>query len=132
MKTNAQDDERRRFHRVGFHADALLNISTGTIRVEILDISLAGALIKADPAMTLEEGSPGSLIVRLSEEVQIKMKGVILLHGDGNYAFRRILKEPENDHRTEFLTKSGSFKYCAGTLRSESGYRARSNLDRPG
>lgn len=103
MKTDAQNGERRRFHRVGFQADASLKMSTGTIQVEILDISLAGALIKADSALTLEEGSLGSLIVRLSEEVQIKMKGDILSHGDGNYALHRILNEPENDHHLRRL-----------------------------
>lgn len=98
MKSEAQDDERRRFHRVGFHADALLKLPADTLSVEILDISLAGALIKVDPAVTLEQGSQASLIVRLSEEVQIKMTGDLLSHGHGNYALHRILREPENDN----------------------------------
>lgn len=103
MQTNTTAIERRRFHRVGFHADALLKFSIGTIPVEILDISLAGALVKVDSATILEEGSKGSLIVKLSEEVQIKMTGDLLSHDDGSYALHRTLSGPENDHHLRRL-----------------------------
>ena len=103
MQTNTTASERRRYHRVGFHADAQLKFSVGTFPVEILDSSLAGALLKIDSTMTLEEGSIGSLIVRLSDEVQIKMTGDLLSHGDGNYALHRALSELEDDRHLRRL-----------------------------
>ncbi len=103
MQQDTQANEKRRFHRVGFHADAVLKLSVGTISVEILDISLAGALLKVDSVVALAEGSPGSLIIRLSEEVQIRMNGDLLAHSDGSYAISRKLTTPESDHNLRRL-----------------------------
>ena len=103
MPEKPQIGDRRRYHRVGFHADAILKLAIGTVSVEVLDISLAGALMKVDSTAILTEGSPGSLILRLSDEVQIKMKGEIVVHGDGNYAIRRKLTSPGDDHHLKRL-----------------------------
>ncbi len=103
MQKSPQIGERRRYHRVGFHADAILKLPVGTISVEVLDISLAGALMKVDSKAILTEGSPGSLILRLSDEVQIKMKGEIIEHGDGKYAIRRVPSTPSDDHHLKRL-----------------------------
>ena len=43
MAKETQGEDRRRFHRVGFHADAWLKVGGRTIPVDILDISLSGA-----------------------------------------------------------------------------------------
>ncbi|NNE63989.1 MAG: PilZ domain-containing protein [Gammaproteobacteria bacterium] len=55
--TGIQTDDRRHFHRVEFSADATLKLPFGVISAEILDISLAGALIQIDVAMALKKGS---------------------------------------------------------------------------
>jgi hypothetical protein len=48
MAEGTQGEDRRRFHRVGFHADAWLKVGGGTIPVDIFDISLRGALLNMD------------------------------------------------------------------------------------
>ena len=103
MEENPQVDERRRYHRVGFHADAVLKLAIGSISIEILDISLAGALMKVDSSVMLTDGSSASLILRLSDEVQIKMKGDIIVHNDGNYAIKRKSTSPGDDHHLKRL-----------------------------
>jgi len=103
MQEKPQIGDRRRFHRVGFHADAILKLPIGTVSVEVIDISLAGALMEVDSTAILTEGSPGSLILRLSDEVQIKMKGEIIEHSDGKYAIRRKLCSPGDDQHLKRL-----------------------------
>ncbi len=103
MKKDIPIGERRRFHRVGFNADATLKLSFGSISVEVLDISLAGALLKIDSAITMEGRQQGLLIIKLSEEVQIRINGDLLAHSDGSYAMHRQLNAPEDDHHLRRL-----------------------------
>ncbi len=103
MQKDTQAGERRRFHRVGFHADATLKLSFDTISVEIFDISIAGALFKVDSNIALAPGHQGYLIIKLSEEVQIRITGDLLAHSDGSYVIRRKLDAPEDDHHLRRL-----------------------------
>lgn len=103
MQTERRDGDRRRFNRVGFRAEAVLKFPIGSTPVDILDISLAGALLKVDSAIALEDGSSGSLIIKLSDQVQIKLTGNLVSHGDGKYALNRNLDDPENDNHLRRL-----------------------------
>ncbi len=103
MQNDLQAGERRRFHRVGFHTDATLKLSVGTISVEVIDISLAGALFKVDSAITVGGRQQGVLTIKLSEEVQIRFNGDLVAHSDGSYAIHRKLSGPEDDHHLRRL-----------------------------
>ena len=97
MATEAQGEERRRFHRIGFQADAWLKIAERTIPVEILDISLAGALLNIDSAGQAEDGAAVVLNVELGSDVEFDMSGSLIPHGDGNFALHRDLSLVEDD-----------------------------------
>ena len=97
MVTETQGEDRRRFHRVGFQAEAWLQVGERTIPVEILDISLTGTLLKIDSAAELEEGFAVSLNVELGPDVEFDMSGSLVSHGDGNFALHRDLSLAGDD-----------------------------------
>ena len=60
--------ERRHFVRVGFEAPALLTTATDTFSVQVLDLSLKGALLLLTPAQSrLEPGMLCQLTIPLAE-----------------------------------------------------------------
>ncbi|MCP4433146.1 MAG: PilZ domain-containing protein [Gammaproteobacteria bacterium] len=103
MQTDSNADDRRHYHRVAFICDALLKFPFGEIPVEVLDVSLAGALLKVGSAKSLKEGGQGALIMRLSDEVQIRINGELIVHSDGSYAIKRKLKVSEDDYHLRRL-----------------------------
>jgi len=59
---------RRRFSRIPFHCEARLFLPDGEYAVEVLDLSLQGALISpTDPSMYVTVGSQGTLKLRLDD-----------------------------------------------------------------
>ena len=58
--------ERRHFIRVHFDAPALLATATNTLSVQVLDLSLKGALVSLPPGMALEPGTLCQLTVPLT------------------------------------------------------------------
>ena len=103
MAAESQGEDRRRFHRVGFQAEAWLKFDGQTVPAEILDISLTGALLNLDSATELEDGIPASLNVELGPDVEFAMTGSMVSHGDGNFALHRDLSLVEDDHHLRRL-----------------------------
>jgi hypothetical protein len=59
--------ERRHFVRISFDNPALLTTSKGVFDVQVVDLSLKGALVVLPPQATLTEGLPCQLTVPLTE-----------------------------------------------------------------
>lgn len=69
----------RQYSRIPFHADVMLHVPAGTIKVHLVDIALKGALVRTDapPALTLQE--PCRLVLPLAENGEgVVMKGHIV------------------------------------------------------
>ncbi|WOI47341.1 PilZ domain-containing protein [Acidovorax sp. BLS4] len=81
--------ERRHYVRVAFDAPALLTTGLGTFDVQVLDLSLQGALLAlgAEPAAAnLPAGAPCQLVIALSaDNDHIAMTGDIV-HIEGPHA----------------------------------------------
>ncbi len=79
MKDSA---DRRRFWRAAFQAEAWLQHHSGDIPVEVVDISLNGALINVPLHWTGEVDDECGLELALSDEAKILMPAVVA-HIDG-------------------------------------------------
>lgn len=101
MTNEAHNEERRNYHRVGFHANALLSYNDTNTVAEILDISLAGALLKLEsPPKDMDDVI---LEVKLSDEANFEMRGSLVPY-DGDYvALHRDLSQLENDYHLRRL-----------------------------
>lgn len=70
--------DRRQFSRINFNTEARLYFEGGEQSVQLLDISLKGALVQADPPLNLQSGSSASLQLRLDEMgTTIRMEGSV-------------------------------------------------------
>lgn len=69
--------DRRRFWRAAFQADAWLQHHSGDLPVELLDISLNGALINVPLHWTGEVDDDCCLELGLSDEAKIAMPAVV-------------------------------------------------------
>jgi PilZ domain len=71
---SAQAPERRHFARVAFDASAQLITADAQLDVQVLDLSLKGALLEVPASASLEAGEPCLMVLRLGPEA-IKMSG---------------------------------------------------------
>lgn len=101
MTNDTHNEDRRQYHRVGFHANALLSCSKTNTFVEILDISLAGALLKLDSLP--KEMEDVILEVKLSDEANFEMRGSLVAYDDNHVALHRDLSHLENDYHLRRL-----------------------------
>lgn len=76
---------RRRFSRIPFQSQARLFLPDGEHAVEVLDLSLQGALITPTAAMYVTVGSNGTLKIRLDDAGAAIRMGVTVVHHMGNY-----------------------------------------------
>lgn len=77
--------ERRHFSRIHFQTDATLHTPAGEYPVEIVDLSLKGALVRPGVPTDLPDQAACSLKLALdSESAQISMD-VVLVHREGPY-----------------------------------------------
>lgn len=76
---------RRRFSRIPFHSEAGLFLPDGEHAVEVLDLSLQGALIAPTASMYVTVGSNGTLKIRLDDAGTTIRMGVTVVHHMGNY-----------------------------------------------
>lgn len=74
--------ERRHYLRVPFLAPARLATSDDVLEVQVLDLSLKGALLQAKTPDLFEAGTQCRLRVPLAEQDHITMSGTIM-HVDG-------------------------------------------------
>jgi len=77
MMTN----DRRQFSRISFQAPASLALGGADYEVDIVDLSLKGALIRPRDPLCAAIGSGGILDIRLDEEdVDIRMETTVVHH----------------------------------------------------
>ena len=74
--------ERRHFVRVQFDSPAQLTCAQGVFDVQVLDLSLKGALLLATNRISLATGTPCQLTVQLSEQDHIAMR-MEVVHTEG-------------------------------------------------
>lgn len=79
-------ENRRQFTRINFRSPGRLILADGEHPVEILDLSLKGALIRPVQPMFVNVGSNGVLHVRLDDgETDIRMRVTIVHHQSDAY-----------------------------------------------
>lgn len=86
---NPTTDDRRHHQRVHFDGHALLITTAGRATVQVVDLSLKGALVKLPAAAQVEGGEPCLLALTLGE-ITIKM-AVEVAHLDGTDAGLRCV-----------------------------------------
>ncbi|KAB2922129.1 MAG: PilZ domain-containing protein [Dechloromonas sp.] len=75
---------RRQFTRIPFQAPASLFIASGEHKVEVVDLSLKGALIRPQEALYVTVGSNGVLKLRLDGVAMAIRMEVTVVHHQGN------------------------------------------------
>lgn len=89
MNANHVTEQRRRFSRVLFNATASLDSGGKTYPCILLDISLKGALIDAEPVAFPDLGTQCSLLLCLDEgETEIRMQGHVAHHENRRLGLR--------------------------------------------
>jgi len=76
-------ENRRQFSRIQFQTEARLSLPHGECGVEVLDLSLKGALVRVERPLEERVGSKGTLIVRLDEMGTVIHMGVVVSHQAG-------------------------------------------------
>ncbi|MDE2439409.1 MAG: PilZ domain-containing protein [Betaproteobacteria bacterium] len=74
---------RRRFSRIPFQSEARLFLPDGDHAVDVLDLSLQGALIAPTSLMYVTVGSNGTLKIRLDDAGTCIRMGVTVVHHIG-------------------------------------------------
>lgn len=83
-------ENRRRFSRIQFHRAAELVLGTDRVAVEVIDISLNGALVQVPSGFAGRTGQPCSLSIRLEpSESYIRMIGEMAHVEAGRVGIRR-------------------------------------------
>ena len=77
--------ERRRFSRILFKSQATLFVPSGEIEVEILDLSLKGAMVRPDTPAYIQMGTSGTLKIVLDDLPNIIRMEVTLVHHQGEH-----------------------------------------------
>lgn len=77
--------ERRRFTRVRFDADCLLQAGDEQWQARLVDICLKGALVESDARITLQPGEAAQLQIPLDQESACIVMPVRLNHRIGRY-----------------------------------------------
>lgn len=77
-----KSEDKRRFHRIFYHADALLTGSSQSYPSKIIDLSLQGCLLDVELADSGLPDDSYTLKFDLSEEISISMV-VVATHVDG-------------------------------------------------
>lgn len=76
-------DNRRQFSRIRFQTEARLSLPSGESGVEVLDLSLKGALVHSERSLSSHIGSQGTLIIRLDEMGTVIHMEVTIAHQEG-------------------------------------------------
>jgi hypothetical protein len=79
MATVQPHDERRRFSRISFHRPATFRASGSAATVNVLDVSLKGALLEVPSGLAGEPGTACTLVIHLDA-------GPAVIHLDGEIA----------------------------------------------
>lgn len=76
---------RRQFTRFQFRTDARLYLPDGEFDVEVVDLSLKGALVRPQAGVFATVGSNGSLKIRLDEMGTLINMEVTIVHRESSY-----------------------------------------------
>jgi len=101
--TTASFRDRRRYNRVGFHVQAWMNVESVRESVDIVDISLAGALLYVNSDQAYQKGTRATLHLELSDDVELALNGLLHRYADHRYAFHRDLALCEADYHLRRL-----------------------------
>ncbi|HSM92282.1 MAG TPA: PilZ domain-containing protein [Anaeromyxobacteraceae bacterium] len=83
-------DNRRRFSRIQFHRPAELVLGTERVAVDVIDVSLNGALLQVSRDFAGHRGQPCSLNIRLEpSDASIRMIGEMAHVEPGRVGVRR-------------------------------------------
>lgn len=78
--------ERRRFSRILFNANAQLLLPSGDLDVEVIDLSLKGAMVRPQTPAYVQMGTHGTLKLRLDAlAATIRMEVTIVHHQGEQY-----------------------------------------------
>ena len=77
-------ENRRQFSRIQFNTEARLSLPSGESGVEVLDLSLKGALVRSARSLAGHIGSKGTLIIRLDEMGTTIHMEITVTHQAGN------------------------------------------------
>lgn len=80
--------ERRRFARIRFDAGCELHTSRGTLEVQLVDISLRGALLETSADLQLSTGEEVELRIYLANDILIRMPGSLTHVNRQQYGFK--------------------------------------------
>ena len=82
----AMPSNRRQFSRIHFQTEARLYTAEGELDVEVLDLSLKGALLKGKPGVFIPVGAPCTVKIRLDERgAMIRMECTVVHREHGHY-----------------------------------------------
>ena len=85
MMTQANSDEKRQFHRIGYQTDATVSNPSHRWPVKIVDLSLKGCLVERPESWEVCAGKTYQIEIQLAESVEINMD-VILAHQTSSLA----------------------------------------------
>ena len=89
MATASSHPERRSFSRIAFHRPARLMVGEDHADVEVLDVSLRGALVRVPPGFEAAEPARCTLRIRLDAgEAAIQMQGQVAHRRGGKLGVR--------------------------------------------
>ncbi|MBS1189989.1 MAG: hypothetical protein H6R10_1781 [Rhodocyclaceae bacterium] len=77
--------ERRQFTRIAFRTNARLSLANGEIDVEVVDISLKGALVRPLAGLFAQVGIDAILEVSLDESGNAIRMDATIVHRQGDY-----------------------------------------------
>jgi c-di-GMP-binding flagellar brake protein YcgR len=80
--------DRRRFSRIRFDAGCELHTQQGPFEVQLVDISLRGALIETATPLPLDTGEQAELRIYLANDVLISMPGTLTHICGEQYGFK--------------------------------------------
>lgn len=85
--------DERRFRRVSFATEVLLQAGQQRFRCELLDIALKGALLECSETVSLPVGTRADLTIPLPESTIVLRFDAELVHREGNHLGFQFLHE---------------------------------------
>lgn len=76
--------ERRRFSRILFNASAQLVLPSGELEVDVLDLSLKGAMVRPQTPAYVQMGTQGLLKIRLDDVASNIRMEITIVHHQGD------------------------------------------------
>ena len=81
--------EKRKFSRTGFHTTGVLDIGGKRTEVEVVDLSLKGALFESTAPFSITIGDSAGLEIRLSNsDLSLRTEGKIVHMEENHYGIR--------------------------------------------